>query len=231
MPKIDPQFATVKQAVRRASISSSIPHRGLTFKEVLATIVILSIFTIAIFPVLQKNKMDKNVHEAKNNLKGFLRGLQVYQAQNNQEVDYGTPEQMGLPPHGQGYASFVHEYTGIYSPMWDSMQEYLPCGQLKNQNEQETGIGYMAQSLDDWPHWLPTYRENSIVLYDANCNPPGTDIQFITTQVHVIGISLNSEIRECYPQDHHGFNSQLSWTKGCMRKDTPTPAHFSDVNR
>ena len=90
-------------------------RRGFTFTELLALVAIIAIFSFTLLPVLSKAKMDFKVHNAKTNLSGFLRGLQFYQAQNNQEIDFGDPVAMGLPPDGISFMRFVHDYTGDYT--------------------------------------------------------------------------------------------------------------------
>ena len=171
-------------------------RRAFTFTELLALVAIIAIFSFTLLPVLSKAKMDFKVHNAKTNLSGFLRGLQFYQAQNNQEIDFGDPVAMGLPPDGISFMRFVHDYTGDYTYGFTHYDNFLPCGRLVGPYQNYVGIGYMMFDRSAFDNWIHVYQENTVILFDANCNPPGTRLNSSNDMVRAIGITLAGEIRD-----------------------------------
>ena len=171
-------------------------RRGFTFTELLALVAIIAIFSFTLLPVLSKAKMDFKVHNAKTNLSGFLRGLQFYQAQNNQEIDFGDPVAMGIPPDGISFMSFVHDYTGDYAYGLPHLKEFMPCGPQVDPNQGFYGLGYMLFFPEEFERWVKVYHENTVILFDANCNPPGTRLNSSNDMVRSIGITLAGEIRD-----------------------------------
>ena len=174
--------------------------REVTYTELLLVVVIFAVFSVAFVPCFTRMKNDAQTRAVKQNLWGFLKGLQVYQSQNDQKVEFGPAQDMGLPPIGGGYAEFANSYTGDYSYDWNNRLDFLPCGLLPSPDMAE-GIGYTVNVIPFFEQDVVQYRENQVILYDVNCNPPETELFKTDNLIRSIGISLNGQFRD---RSHHG---------------------------
>ena len=169
--------------------------QAFTLVEVLCVIVILSILSAILFPVFASAKMASKVGAAKQNLHGFWLGLKIYQADHEEKVEFGPAEEMGLPLASDDWFNYVKDYTKNYSSGWAEKQQYLPCGLSLTEDDWE-GLGYMPLNLTDFPRDILKYENDTVILFDKNCNARGTRITCQFCRKRSIGITLGGAIRD-----------------------------------
>jgi len=147
-------------------------------------------------PVFIKAKFESKVGAAKLNLKGFWQGLTLYQSDYDPKLEYGSVEDMGLPSVHDGWLNFVNQYTGDFTNGFQTKQQFLPCGQLDRAGMESVGLFYMANNLSDWPKNVEKYRENTVIIFDGNCNSGGTKWLSQKMQKRSIGVALSGKLRD-----------------------------------
>lgn len=171
-------------------------RKGITLVEVLCIAAVLLILSAALLPVLKRSTIEAKADAAKQNLKGFWKGLLLYQSECEQKVLFGDAPEMGLPPSGLGWAQFYNQYTGDAQPGWATKSAFLPCGNLHDSKFGFDGIGYMVSMRSDWPRDVVKFQEDTVVLYDRNCNDPSTVVYSQTSLKRSIGITLGGQIKD-----------------------------------
>lgn len=170
--------------------------KAFTLIEILCVIVILSVLAAILMPVFVKAKLETKAGAAGMNLKGFWQGLMIYQSDNDARVDYGAPEQMGLPPIHEGWQEFINQYTGDYTVGWDHKKQYLPCGSQDQGDLHGIGLYYMPGMKDDWPKEIVKRQEDTVVMMDKNCNVPGTRLLCQFCEKRSIGVTLGGRVKD-----------------------------------
>lgn len=170
--------------------------KALTITEILCALAVVAVLTVVLVPVLAKAKGGQNVSQAKENLKGFWRGLMLYQEQYDHALEYGPTSHMGLPNYGRQWEDFVGQYTGDFSLSWEGKRDFLPCGMPEYLDLHFPGIWYFPGAKDEWIREVMSRRENTVVIVDITCNPKETLMMNPTTSKRVIGITLEGAIRD-----------------------------------
>lgn len=171
-------------------------RKGITLVEVLCIVAVLFILSAALLPVLKRSTLEAKADAAKQNLKGFWKGILLYQSDCEQKTMFGKAADMGLPPSGLGWAQFCNQYTGDTQLGWATKSTFLPCGNLHDSKFGVEGLGYMVSMLSDWPRDVVKFQEDTVVLYDKNCNDPGTQISSQSMLKRSIGITLGGQIKD-----------------------------------
>lgn len=171
-------------------------RKGFTLIELISVIVIFAVLAAILMPVFAKAKLESKASASKLNIKGFWQGLVLYQADNDQKTDYGTPENMGLPPVRGGWFNFVNQYTGDPTYGWSTKKKYVPCGTDNDEDLPGLGITYMPGMYDDWIKEVVKLQENTVVMMDKNCNVKGTRVLCQFCQKRSIGVTLGGEVRD-----------------------------------
>jgi hypothetical protein len=169
--------------------------RGITIVELLCTVVILTILTSLLTPIFAKAKLDSKSNSAKLNLRNFWTGIKLYQESNDGAGSYGEPSEMGLPPDEVSFGAFVNNFTNDFHHTWETKSQFLPCGKSVGEDDFE-GLGYMPMVKNDWLSEVQKRRDRTVLIYDKNCNVPGTRVMCQFCDKRSIGITLNGELRD-----------------------------------
>ena len=183
-------------------------HRAFTIVEILCVIIILSILSVVLMPVFANATMEAKSKSAKQNLQNLWRGLKIYQSDNEGKVEFGLPQDMGLPPEPSNVAVFLRAFKNNYHPNWSSKNSIMPCGSSVGDGD-STGIGYMPTIQPEWDSAVKTRKNNTILLYDKNCNVPGTRVMCQFCSKRSIGITLGGSIRDRINSDWMVFNQDF----------------------
>lgn len=178
-----------------------------TFLEVLSIVVILGVVSTVLMPVLANAQLGSKSRAAKENLRAIWRGMKIYQSNYDEKVEFGDPKDMGLPSSPQSFGKFIDEYTGDYHHSWYTKQKYLPCG-VKVTSDDFEGLGYSPMYIDDWAKYAPRLGLDTVVMYDKNCNRPGTRVMCQFCSKRSIGVTLSGLIRDRMNSDY-GVKEQL----------------------
>jgi len=171
-------------------------RKGFSLIEILCVIVILSVLAAILMPVFVKAKMETKASAARMNLKGFWQGLMIYQSDNESKVEYGQPDEMGLPSVHYGWLNFVNDYTGDNSYGWEKKKQFLPCGSQDEGDLHGIGLFYMPGMMDDWRKEVTKREEDTVVMMDKNCNVPGTRLLCQFCEKRSIGVTLGGKIKD-----------------------------------
>jgi prepilin-type N-terminal cleavage/methylation domain-containing protein len=169
--------------------------QAFTLIEVSCVIIILAITTSVLTPVFANSKLESKASLAKKNLHNFWIGIKLYQSNYDEKVPYGSPQDMGLPPEASNFGKFVSEFTGDTGHTWRTKSKFLPCGKSVGSEDFE-GLGYMPLVKSDWPSEVLERRDNTILMYDKNCNVPETRVMCQFCDKRSIGITLSGTIRD-----------------------------------
>jgi prepilin-type N-terminal cleavage/methylation domain-containing protein len=169
--------------------------KGFSLIELICVAVILSVLGSILMPVFARAKLGSKAESAKGNLRGFWKAMMIYQSNYDEKVPFGLPEDMGLPSAPQHFNSFLEDFTGDHHQTWDTKSKYLPCG--KNVGDLDfDGLGYMPFVKGDWEYQVSNLKVNTVLLYDKNCNVPGTRVMCQFCDKRSIGITLGGAIRD-----------------------------------
>ena len=174
--------------------------KGFTIIEILCVIVLLTILSTVLMPVFANSRLESKSKNAKQNLVNLWRGLKLYQADNEEKVEFGLPQDMGLPSDPKTMASFVKSFMKDYHPSWTSKASIMPCGS-KVGDDDGGGLGYMPMVRTVWLPEVTKRRESTVLLYDKNCNVPGTRVMCQFCNKRSIGITLIGQIRDRISSD------------------------------
>lgn len=169
---------------------------GVTLVEILVVIAILAILAALLFPVFAKAKLSAKVSASSQNLKHFWLGLELYRQDNDEQVEFGSLSQMGLPSAGPGYDNFLRSYTGDPKFTWNKHSEYAPCGWSVTGSDMFRGLIYFGNMISDWPKDVLIYKANNVVLADKNCNTSDVKIDCQFCDKRSIGITLGGALRD-----------------------------------
>ena len=183
-------------------------RRAFTFIEILCVVIILSILSAVLMPVFANASMDSKSKSAKQNLRKLWRGFKIYQSDNEGKVEFGAPEDMGLPPEPNNVAVFVRSFMKDYHPEWSSKVSIMPCGSNVGDGD-SFGLGYMPTVKTEWVAEVVARKNNTILLYDKNCNVPGTRVMCQFCSKRSIGITLGGSIRDRINSDWMVFNQDF----------------------
>ena len=183
-------------------------RNGFTLVEILCIIIILSILSSILFPIFATAKMSAKAGASQQNLRGFWLGLKIYQADNDEKAEFGEADEMGLPPATNDWLNFVNSYTGDYHYGWETKKQFLPCG-ISVDNDDFQGLGYMPLNKMDWSKNIRQYQENTILMFDKNCNKPGTRIKCQFCKKRSIGVTLGGSIRDRFSSDFKVDNQKF----------------------
>lgn len=170
--------------------------KGLTLVEILCVTAILAVLAAILTPVFVRAKLESRASAAKLNLKGFWQGLILYQSENEQKVEYGPVEEMGLPSVRDGWWNFVSAYTGDSNRGWETKGSFLPCGLLRGGDLNGMGLIYMASQVSDWPRNVSKLQEETVVISDPTCNAASVKPYSQTMPKRAIGVTLGGQIRD-----------------------------------
>lgn len=170
--------------------------KAFTLIEIICVIAILSVMAAILMPVFVKARLATKATAAKLNLKGFWQGLVIYQGDNEEKVAYGLPEDMGLPPINDGWRDFVNQYTGNHVNGWATKQQFLPCGDSAPADARKDGLWYMPGMKMDWEHEVENRKDDTVVIFDKNCNISGTRVLCQFCDKRSIGVTLGGRIKD-----------------------------------
>lgn len=169
--------------------------RAFSLLEVFSIAIILAVVSATLMPVFANAQLESKSQAAKANLRSFWRGLKIYQSNYDEKVEFGAPADMGLPATSYTMARFTDAFTGDFHDSWSTKQKYLPCG-LQLSAEDTDGLGYSPLNRSDWAKYAPLLGVNTVVMYDKNCNRPGTRVMCQFCSKRSIGVTLNGLIRD-----------------------------------
>jgi prepilin-type N-terminal cleavage/methylation domain-containing protein len=172
---------------------------GLTLVEILSVIVILSIMTATLQPVLSQAMMKAKMSSSGQRLRQLHLLTLLYQADQNASADHGNPEEMGLPwdvDRVKGYAPYgtVSITSKLILQVAPSIEKASPCGYKPNGKHTSEGIHYMPRIVLDWLTGSEWYGQNVILWVDPNCNSENVDLEDNFSGVRALGISLGGSL-------------------------------------
>ena len=182
--------------------------RAFTLIEIICVIVILSVLSAVLFPVFAKAKLSAKAGAAKQNLHRFWLAMKIYQSDNEDGIGFGLPEQMGLPPINRGWINFVNDYTGDHHDGWQTKKQFLPCGSKTNEMDSD-GLWYMPQNQADWLTQVQKHLENTVVMFDKNCNTWGTRVMCQFCSKRSIGVTLEGSLRDRTGSDWPAYDQRF----------------------
>ncbi|MEI8280916.1 MAG: type II secretion system protein [Armatimonadota bacterium] len=169
--------------------------RAFSLLELVSIVIILSVLLAVCMPILANFQLQSKANSAKDSLRGFWKGIKLYQADNEEKLEFGLAKDMGLPPESSNFAAFVESYTGDHHHTWETKKKYLPCGATVGEGDGQ-GLGYMPEVRSDWLKEVLVRRNTTVLMYDKNCNPPGTRVMCQFCEKRSIGVTLGGIIRD-----------------------------------
>lgn len=170
--------------------------RAFTLIEVISLTVIVGVTAAFVSPCFDQARLDSRAGKSRDNLRGFWRGLMLYRSDYDSRSEVGTPEEMGLPANPDNWMAFVKKYTQDSGKDWTTKRDFTPCGTDNDEEMKGMGLGYMALVDLDWKQSIQMYKGSSVLLFDKNCNMPGTRVLCQLCDKRSIGITLDGEIRD-----------------------------------
>lgn len=170
-----------------------------TLIETICVMVILAVLMALTFPVVVNSIREGKVSVSVARLHQLHMAFSLYRSENEGDGKYGPPEEMGLPngffltdPAGEKARSAVTANKQLWqSPCKSDTSEpinynYRPMGAIPNHPE----------LMSTWADYSRTYQEQSVYIFDENCNDPNIDVYDITRTevVRLIGLCLDGSI-------------------------------------
>jgi prepilin-type N-terminal cleavage/methylation domain-containing protein len=183
-------------------------NKAFTLIEILCLIVILSVLSAILFPVFAKANISAKAGSAKQNLHGFWLGIKIYQSDNDERSEAGEPENMGLPPVNRGWVEFVNNYTGDHHDGWINKKQFLPCGSRTNEVDSD-GLWYMPQNQADWKKEVEKRGEDTVLIFDKNCNMWGTRVMCQFCSKRSIGVTLGGSLKDRTNSDWPAYDQRF----------------------
>ncbi len=168
--------------------------------ELLSIVIIMSVLLAICLPIIANGQLQLKANSAKDNLRGFWRGIKLYQADNEEKIEFGLAKDMGLPAEASNFSAFVDNYTGDHHNTWETKKKFLPCGVRVGEDDAQ-GLGYMPEVRSDWLNEVLVRRNNTVLMYDKNCNTLGTRVMCQLCEKRSIGVTLGGIIRDNISSD------------------------------
>lgn len=177
-------------------------RRGYTIIELVITLLIIAIVAAISYPVTVSLKRKANRAHCIGNLKQIGIALNIYREQEGGS-EFGTPEQMGLPPH---LAVLSHD-PGV---------RLLSVSALRCKGHNPDGNPYASlwpvESSPRWYHemWVELVRavkESVVVVCDEN-HQPSFPRSYSWEKWTAIGLQLDGRVRI---ETKYGFPANSFW--------------------
>lgn len=195
-------------------------RRGLTVLEALIVVVIISLISALLYPSFLEVKRRLQARTTMERMRQFHVSFEVYRNDyggSNVFDSYRSYYTLGLPINaGIAWA----DLPGIKYELWRSPCNPGPPDQEICRSALLPGYcGYMSYAaalyqpdLIEWGPWpgsgngnrrdylnyIPTYRENIVLVADPYCNPPATDMRAQLTSKRGIALLLSGQVVNKY---------------------------------
>ncbi|MBS1723914.1 MAG: hypothetical protein JSS66_13280 [Armatimonadetes bacterium] len=160
---------------------------GFTLMETIASIAILITLGALLAPALAELKLRAKVTSSFQRLRQFHIALSMYRSEYDGDGCYGPPAAMGLPT----LTNIAYTRLGFTWDFWKS-----PCGRhpklIKGDSE---WYAYCPGDGYPWSEDIVLYRENTPLMMDTNCSPPGSDPQNPYDEKYVLGVLLSGQLK------------------------------------
>ncbi len=171
-------------------------------------IAIIALVSAVVYPTIAKAKMASKATAVKLNLKGMWMGLQMYRQENDERVEYGPIDQMGLPIPPGGITRFWQDYNHDEHFTWDRHRDLVPCGVTVG-NETMRGIFYMGNVVGFWDEEVEKYKDKMVILFDKNCNSSDVKVDCQYCDKRSIGVTLGGQILDKRNSEKLVFNQEF----------------------
>lgn len=155
-------------------------RRAFSLLEVLTCIAIIVVVAAISFPAFSAAKAYAKRSSASSNLWQLYLAAALYRTDQGGDGVYGDVSQMGLPIHEGHFPTPYDQFLKPLKQLWKS-----PCGlntgwYQRNSWEPATGplvdVIYRASDDRTFATYAATYRENTLLFYDLNCDDPDTPV-------------------------------------------------------
>lgn len=200
MVRLPDMFHTGRAAQRHAALS--VKSSGVTLIEMLVCLAICLVLAAIAFPVFTKVKAYAKQTSAASNLHQLYLAAEMYRMNYDGEGIYGSAIVMGFP--GESPDGGLNSPADIFLDKNRSLI-YSPCGLNRS------WFPYMKGSADKPVSnliftWLDpkfgtyagTYRQNTMIVEDVNCDDPGSPINNPYYMHRGLGVTVSGQLVNHY---------------------------------
>ncbi|MBI1331699.1 MAG: prepilin-type N-terminal cleavage/methylation domain-containing protein [Armatimonadetes bacterium] len=164
-------------------------HKGMTLVELLVCLSIVSVISAISYPVFKSAMISSKVSAAGQNLHQHYIAISLYQADQDASVTEGMPCQMGLP-----CLSATNSLDFAVRSLPPSSKN-SPCGERIHDGVPTVWwLTYRPYDEDTWLKGLQNLGQNIPLVYDTNCDFPGTETNDIYAMHRGLAVSLGGSL-------------------------------------
>jgi len=164
-----------------------------TLLEVLSVTAIIATLAAITMPVYHRSVLSAKTQVSVNRLRQFGVAISLYQSQWDFR-GYDSLAALALPP-----ASW--SYGGMGGAFRHPDDYRSPCGYDPSFDREVStgGLGYYITVPHEGAMYLfRSYRQNSLLFYDFQCNPKGTGVADILQRKRSLGLLMSGQVVNAY---------------------------------
>jgi type II secretory pathway pseudopilin PulG len=163
--------------------------------EVIVCAAIVAILVATLAPVVNRARMSGKEAATRSNLRQIFLGMSLYRDANDNKVEFGRAEDMGLPP----YVAVTDAYLAVVNSkqVWRSpccCQPQVPTG-APNYEPRKIDYVEWLHTEEYWELYVTKYQNEAVLFADFHCNDRSLNVyEPLEDKLRAVGVRLSGKI-------------------------------------